>query len=279
MKATRKLRLVAVQMNSTKNLEDNLERAIKWISRAAEAGADVVALPENFAFMGDDEGRARIAEGLEGKILGTLKGIVREYKIILLCGSFLVTSAESTGATDSRPYNSSVLLDRAGNSAGIYHKIHLFDVSLSDGVSYQESDYIQPGQEIVTACIEGVTFGMSICYDLRFPGLYQALAHQGAEVVFVPAAFTLATGKDHWLPLLQARAIENQVYIIAPAQFGQHNGERQTFGHSAIVDPWGVVLAQAPEKEGIIFAEFDGEYLEDVRRRIPVFQHKRPELY
>ncbi len=273
MKATRRLRLAAVQMNSTKQLEDNLERAVKLISQAAEAGADVVALPENFAFMGDDEDRALIAQGPGGKILGTLQTIAQEYNIILLGGSFLVTSTDST---DSRPYNSSLLLDRTGISAGIYHKIHLFDVSLSDGASYRESDYIQPGKEIVTVCLEGVTFGMSICYDLRFPDLYRALARKGAQIVFVPAAFTLATGKDHWLPLLQARAIENQFYIVAPAQFGRHEGGRQTFGHSAIVDPWGVVLAQAPEKEGIIYAEFDGEYLEDVRRRIPVFEHERP---
>ena len=276
MKVTKRLRLAALQMNSTKFLEDNLERAVKWISRAAESGADVVALPENFAFMGSDEDRARMAPGQEEKILGILKGIAREQNIILLCGSISVTSTETT---DSRPFNTSVLLDRAGNTAGVYHKIHLFDVSLADGVSYRESEYIQPGDKIVTTCIESVTFGMSICYDLRFPALYRALARQGAEVVFLPAAFTLDTGKDHWLPLLQARAIENQFYIIAPAQFGRHDGDRRTFGHSAIVDPWGVVLAQSAEKEGLIYGEFDGEYLDSIRERIPVLQHERPELY
>jgi predicted amidohydrolase len=172
-----------------------------------------------------------------------------------------------------------VFLDREGNLAGVYHKIHLFDVSLTDGASYLESSYIQPGKEIVTVCRDGTTFGLTVCYDLRFPHLYRVLARKGAQIVFVPAAFTLVTGKEHWMPLLRARAIESQVYIVAPAQFGRHDAKRQTYGHSAIVDPWGAVLAQASEKECVIYADYDVEYLQEVRRRIPVLEHERPDLY
>jgi predicted amidohydrolase len=263
-------------MCSTNNLEDNLDRACKRIQEAADRGADVVALPENFAFMGSDEERAQVAQDLDGGILSALKGIAREKAINILGGSLLTRSRDES---DGRPCNTSVFLDREGNLAAVYHKIHLFDVSLSDGASYLESSYIQPGKEIVTVRRDGTTFGLTVCYDLRFPRLYRALARRGAQVVFVPAAFTLVTGKEHWMPLLRARAIESQVYIVAPAQFGRHDAKRQTHGHSAVVDPWGAVLAQAPEKECVIYADYDAEYLQEVRRRIPVLEHERPDLY
>ena len=276
MTETQKLLLAAVQMCSTNNLEDNLNRARERIQEAAHRGADVVALPENFAFMGSDEERARVAQALDGEILSTLRGIAREKAINILCGSLLVRPSDES---DGRPYNTSVFLDREGNPAAVYHKIHLFDVSLSDGASYQESSHIRPGEQIVTVHRDGTTFGLTVCYDLRFPHLYRALARKGAQIVFVPAAFTLVTGKEHWMPLLQARAIESQVYIVAPAQFGRHDEKRQTHGHSAIVDPWGAVLAQASERECVIYADFDAEYLQEVRRRIPVLEHERPDLY
>jgi predicted amidohydrolase len=262
-------------MSSTQDLRDNLARVRRRICEAAGDGADIVALPENFAFMGSDEQRAGVAQDLDGEILSMLRDLAREQNVNILGGSLLVSSSE---AEDHRPYNTSVLVDRRGTLAGLYHKIHLFDVSLSDGASYRESDHIRPGDKPVALCLDGVTYGLSICYDLRFPGLYRALAREGAQVVFVPAAFTLTTGKEHWMPLLQARAIENQIYIVAPAQFGWHDKKRQTYGHSAIVDPWGLVLSQAPERECVIYAEFDPEYLEDVRQRIPVLQHERPGL-
>lgn len=276
MTQTRRLRLAAVQMCSTPRLRDNLHRAGERIREAADRGADLVALPENFAFMGSDEERAHVAQDLNGEILATLEGLAREKAVHILGGSFLVKSAD---ASDGRPYNTSVFVDREGTPAAVYHKIHLFDVSLTDGASYRESKHIRPGQEIVTVCREGVTFGLTICYDLRFPELYRALARRGAQIVFVPAAFTMVTGKEHWMPLLQARAIENQVYIVAPAQFGRHDAKRVTHGHSAILDPWGALLAQAPEKECVIYADFDPEYLEEVRRRIPVLEHERPDLF
>lgn len=275
MSGKTRLLLAAVQMESTGDMEGNLSRAVRWIHEAADGGADLVALPENFAFMGSDEDRARVAQDLEGDILDRLREAARQREVLVLAGSYLVRSSEPA---DTRPYNTSVLLDRRGEVAAVYHKIHLFDVSLPDGVSYRESEHIRPGDRVVTAAVEGVTFGLSVCYDLRFPQLYRALARAGAEIVFVPAAFTLATGKDHWMPLVQARAIENQVYVVAPAQFGNHGGRRQTYGHSAIVDPWGTALAVAPEREGVVFAECDRAYLEEVRSRIPVLQHDRPDV-
>ncbi len=276
MTATGRLRLAAVQMCSRNDLEDNLQRATDRIREAADSGSDVVALPENFAFMGSDAERAEVAQGLDGEILGTLKALAREKAINILCGSFLVRSSDES---DDRPTNTSVFLDRKGKEAAVYHKIHLFDVSLTDGASYRESEYIRPGDEPVTVRREGVTFGLTICYDLRFPELYRRLARKGAQVIFVPAAFTMVTGKEHWMPLLQARAIESQVYVVAPAQFGRHDAKRQTHGHSAIVDPWGAVLAQAPERECVIYADFDAEYLEEVRRRIPILAHERPDIF
>jgi predicted amidohydrolase len=263
-------------MCSTNNLEDNLNRALRRIRESADGGADVVALPENFAFMGSDEERAGVAQDLDGAILTTLQGIARQRSIHILAGSILVRSSDES---DGRPYNASVFIDREGNQAAVYHKIHLFDVSLTDGASYRESKYIRPGHEVVTVCQEGTTFGLTICYDLRFPELYRVLARRGAQIVFVPAAFTMVTGKEHWMPLLQARAIESQVYLVAPAQFGRHDAKRQTHGHSAIVDPWGALLAQAPERECVIYADFDEEYLQEVRRRIPVLEHERPDVY
>ena len=271
-----RMRLAAVQMCSTNDLAGNLDRATERIREAADRGADVVALPENFAFMGSDRERAQVAEDLDGEILGTLKALAREKAINILGGSLLVISSDES---DERPFNTSVFIDREGTPAAVYHKIHLFDVSLTDGASYQESKHIRPGNEPVTVSRDGVTFGLTVCYDLRFPELYRALARKGAQVVFVPAAFTMVTGKEHWMPLLQARAIESQVYMVAPAQFGRHDAKRQTHGHSAIVDPWGAVLAQAPERECVICADFDADYLLEVRRRIPVLEHERPDLF
>jgi len=276
MPDNRKLRLAAVQMHSGSDWRVNLERAVARIVEAAEAGADVVALPENFACMGGEEARGRIAEKWESEISLALKAVAAAKGVLLLSGSCPVPSGDSL---DPRPYNASVLWDRQGEVAAVYRKIHLFDVSIHDGSTYQESRYVRPGNRIVTVTLEGVTFGMSICYDLRFPELFRTLALQGAQVVFLPAAFTLATGKEHWLPLLQARAIENHFYVVAPAQFGLHADGRRTYGHSAIVDPWGMVLAQAPERECVIYAEFDLDYLHEIRSRIPVLQHRRPDLY
>ena len=268
------LRMAAIQMCSGQDPEGNLRRAVELVHAGADRGADVVALPENFAFMGSDRDRAEIAQDLDGPIITELRRVARQRAVILLAGSYLERSRRRL---DPRPFNTSVLLDRRGEIVAVYRKLHLFDVSLPDGASYRESEYIQPGSEVVVVRLEGVEYGLTICYDLRFPELYRALALRGARAVFVPAAFTLLTGKDHWIPLLRARAIENQIWVVAPAQFGTHDARRQTYGHAAIVDAWGTILAQAPDQACVVSADVDLAYQEDVRRRIPVFEHLRLE--
>ncbi len=274
--SSRTMRLAAVQMCSGKDPERNLEKALTLLERAADRGADVIALPENFSLMGSDRDRARFAQDLDGTVLSELRRVARKRGVLVLAGTILESSAEEA---DRRPYNTSVLLDRKGSAVAVYRKMHLFDVSLPDGVVYRESEVVRPGDEPVVACVEGVGFGLSICYDLRFPELYRLLALRGAQVVFVPAAFTLETGKDHWMPLLRARAIENQVYIVAPAQFGTHESGRVTYGHAAIVDPWGTVLAEAPQRESVVWAEADFQYQEEVRSRVPVWRHCRSRIF
>lgn len=270
------MRLAAIQMCSGKDMERNLEKALRLVERAADGGADVIALPENFALMGSDRERAKFAQDLDGPLLSELRRVAKERNVVVLAGTILERSSDEA---DRRPYNTSVLFDRKGSAVAVYRKIHLFDVSLADGVSYRESESVRPGNDPVVAFVEGIGFGLSICYDLRFPELYRLLAMRGAQVVFLPAAFTLETGKDHWMPLLRARAIENQVYIVAPAQFGVHDSGRVTYGHAAIVDPWGAVLAQAPQKESVVWAEADFKYQEEIRSRVPVWKHLRSRVF
>lgn len=273
---SRTMRLAAIQMCSGKEVDRNLERAVALVNRAADEGADVVALPENFALMGSDRERAQAAQDLDGIVLEELGRVAKERSVLLLAGTVLECSRDEA---DPRPYNTSVLFDRLGSPIAVYRKMHLFDVSLPDGVPYRESEWVRPGDEPVVAFVEGVGFGLSICYDLRFPELYRLLAYRGARVVFVPSAFTVETGKDHWMPLTRARAIENQVYIVAPAQFGRHESGRITYGHSIIVDPWGTVLAQAPQKESVLWADADFGYLEELRSRVPVAKHARRRIF
>lgn len=271
-----KLRLAAVQVCSSRDPERNLAGVVRRIREAAEAGADVVGLPESFALMGTDRDRMQVAQDLYREVLGTLSAAAREAGVILQAGTI---ATPSTDGGDPRPRNTALLLDRRGDVAARYHKIHLFDVSLGDGNEYRESAHTRPGDQVVTAVLEGVGFGLSVCYDLRFPELYRALALRGARVTFVPSAFTRMTGKAHWLPLLQARAIENQMYLVAPGQFGEHEDGRRTHGHSLIVDPWGAVLAEAPDRECVIYADYDAGFLEEVRARLPVLDHRRPDVF
>jgi predicted amidohydrolase len=175
----------------------------------------------------------------------------------------------------ARPYNTSVLVDPAGTVAATYRKVHLFDVTLPDGSSYRESAAACAGSEAVTAELLGVRVGLSICYDVRFPELYRRLVDQGARVITVPAAFTLTTGKDHWHALLRARAIENQAYVLAPAQHGKHSRGRQTYGKSVVIDPWGEVIAQCSEGEGFVTARLDFQYQDRVRTAVPSLLHRK----
>lgn len=261
----------AVQMTSTADRARNLETALRLVGEAADRGARLVGLPENFSFMGPDEERIAGAEGVDGPTIAALAQAARQRGIFVLAGSF-PERVEAPGKTA----NTSVLLADDGTVAAVYRKIHLFDVSIPDGARYAESQTVLPGDRVVTAPTALGRIGLSVCYDLRFPELYRRLAFEGAELLCVPAAFTLFTGKDHWEVLLRARAVENLAYVLAPAQGGRHSVNRVTYGHAMVVDPWGVVLARCPgEGEGLAIAPVRRERIEQVRREIPALAHRR----
>lgn len=241
--------------------------------RAAAQGAELIVLPENFAFMGAEQERQKLAERL-GDETAPIQS--RLSRVASSAGSWLVAGGFPERSSDPlRPYNTALVFDQAGKLTAAYRKVHLFDVDLGDGVTYAESASTTRGSEVLTFDAAGATVGVSICYDLRFPELYRALADRGADVVLVPAAFTLHTGKDHWHVLLRARAIESQSFVVAAAQWGKHPGGRQTYGHSMIVDPWGSVLAEYPDGVGIVSASLDRARLEAVRRSLPALAHRR----
>jgi deaminated glutathione amidase len=264
--------IAAVQLNSTADMAENLARARKLISQAADRGAELVALPEHFPYLGPEDQNPPSAQPLEGPLVEEFGALARELSIFLLLGSF--PELTEPGAP---PYNTSVLLGRDGAILAAYRKIHLFDVDLPGGPSYQESRFIQPGQEVVAVPLPGTPFtaGLAICYDVRFPELFRSLVEKGADLIFLPAAFTFQTCRDHWEVLVRARAIESQAYVVAPAQWGRHSKGRRSYGRSLIVDPWGTVLAQAPDAEGVIVAELDHARLSRLRREMPCLQHRR----
>ena len=262
--------IAALQLTSGPDKAQNLATADRLVRRAAKAGASLVGLPENVAWMGPEEERAGAAEALGGPTLQRLAALAKELAITLLAGSVL-----ETGAPGGRLYNTSVLFGPSGETLGVYRKIHLFDVEVGDGASYRESAAVAPGSEVVVADAPLGRVGMSVCYDLRFPELYRQCAKEGAVLLTVPSAFTLITGKDHWEVLLRARAIENQAFVLAPAQWGRHSEKRQTYGHAMVVDPWGLVVAMASDGEGFALAEVDLERLAQVRRSLPALSHRR----
>jgi predicted amidohydrolase len=265
-----------IQLSSQDDVSKNLARATLLIGEAARAGAQVVALPENFAYVGDDEGKLAVAERVDGRlddkgpVLAAIGAAARENSVYVVAGGMPETSEDPR-----KPYNASVLIDPHGAVVAVYRKVHLFDVDLPDGTSLRESDATSAGHEPVVARVRDVPLGMTVCYDLRFPELYRALERRGARIITVPAAFTLTTGKDHWHVLLRARAIENQVFVLAPAQHGKHPRGRQTYGKSLIVDPWGDVLAQCGEGEGFAVARLDLGYQDRVRAALPCLAHRR----
>ncbi|WP_163786822.1 carbon-nitrogen hydrolase family protein [Myxococcus vastator] len=262
--------IAAAQMVSTADKAHNLEAATRLIRRAAGLGARLVGLPENFSWMGPEPERQGAAEGLDGPTMSRMASLARELKVTLLAGSVL-----ETGAPGGRLYNTSVLFGPGGERLALYRKIHLFDVEVGDGATYQESAAVAPGTDVVSAETEVGRLGLSVCYDLRFPELYRRLSREGATLLAVPAAFTLMTGKDHWEVLLRARAIENQAYVLAPAQGGRHSANRVTYGHALVVDPWGLVTARASEGEGLALAPVDPELLARIRRNLPCLEHRR----
>lgn len=264
--------VAAVQMSSQAVVSDNLKTCRRLVLAAAESGASVVVLPESFAFMGSESDRADMAERLGDEaapIQAALRQIARAAKCSVVAGGMPEQSSDPR-----RPFNTCVVVDEGGAITAAYRKIHLFDVSLQDGTQLSESKGTTPGARPVLAEIQGTKFGLSICYDLRFPELYRALADLGAEVLLAPSAFTAFTGKDHWHILLRARAIEAQAFVVAPAQTGSHPLGRKTYGHSLIIDPWGVILSECTDKEGFAFATLVRERMQSVRASLPSLSHR-----
>ena len=274
MTASDRLKVGVVQMNSRDDKAANIATALGLIDCAAASGARFVALPEVWTYLGPDEGNYATAEPIPGPTSQLLSERARRHGIFLHAGSML----ERAGP-DGQLLNTTVVFDPAGTEIGRYSKIHMFDVVLGDAEAYRESDTVTPGSAIAIVDIDGWKVGLAICYDLRFPELHRILALRGAEAIVLPAAFTLTTGKDHWETLIRARAIENSVYLIAPAQVGQHPPGNWCFGRSMMVDPWGTVLATAPDTEGVIVADLDRERIARVRRQVPSLANRRPEAY
>jgi predicted amidohydrolase len=259
----------AVQMTASSSKAENLAKAESFTRLAADRGAAVVVLPEVFAWRGPRADEPAQIEPIPGPTSERLQALARECRVYLLAGSFLEKSDEA------RAYNTSLLLNPDGDVLAHYRKVHLFDIDIPGQVRVKESDTKKPGQDVVIRGTPLGTFGLSVCYDLRFPELYRRLSAEGAEVVFVPSAFTFPTGAAHWEPLLRARAIENQVYVIAPNQIGKNVHGFADYGNSMIIDPWGKVVARAPDRECLITAEIDRDYLGKVRRELPCLAHRR----
>ena len=269
----RKLTAAAIQMSSTPEKAENLEAADKLIRKAVSAGAELVTLPELWSCHGLEKVYRENAEPIPGPTTEFLGRLARELSVWVLGGSIF---EGEPGA--QRLFNTSTFFDPSGELVAVYRKIHLFDVKAPDR-EYLESSLIAPGRKIITAKAGAVTLGLSVCYDLRFPELYRLLALEGAEILAVPAAFTLQTGKDHWELLLRTRAVENQAYVVAPAQWGQKADGRWTYGRSMIVDPWGTVLATCPDRDGHALATLDLDYLDRFRTEFPALANRRPEAY
>jgi deaminated glutathione amidase len=260
----------AVQMNSVPDLQKNLAQAEDLIDLAVRQGAELIGLPENFSFLGDETAKIQQAESIAQASEKFLRTMAQRYQVTLLGGGFPVPTEPG------KVYNTALLIGPGGEDLVRYEKVHLFDVNLPDGNTYRESETVLAGVRLpsIHPSKDFGNLGLSVCYDVRFPELYRHLAQMGAEVLFVPAAFTAYTGKDHWQVLLQARAIENTCYVIAPAQTGRHNSLRQSHGHAVIIDPWGVVLADAGDKPGVAIAPIEPSRLEQVRRQMPSLQHR-----
>lgn len=264
------MRVAVCQLNSREDRAHNLNTARDLLERAAAAGADLAVLPEYVDYLGPGK-TAPEPENTDGEFARFFSTAARELGIWVHAGSF-----HEAGPDPEHTYNTTLLFDPSGSLTATYRKIHLYDVEIAGRVSYQESRTVAPGTETVVTEIGGVRTGLSICYDLRFPELYRRLAVEGsARVLVVPAAFMLHTGRDHWEVLLRARAIENQCYVVAAGQIGDHEPGRTCFGRSMVIDPWGTVIAQAPDTVGVVTAELDLERLEVIRAELPSLANRR----
>jgi predicted amidohydrolase len=269
-----RIRVACVQMTSRQDKAANLERAEAFVARAASTGADIVVLPEKWNLIGTADDYRAAAEELEtGESVEAMARWARSLGVSLVGGSI----TERRAGRDKLS-NTCCVFDATGDLVGVYRKIHLFDVEVGGHV-YRESETEEPGTEPALALVEDWPVGLSVCYDVRFPELYRILALEGAELVTVPAHFTTPTGRDHWHVLLRARAIENQLYVAAAGQVGETLRGRPAYGRSLVVDPWGTVLAQAPDEETVVVAELDRTRLRDIRAKLPSLANRRPDAY
>ena len=272
--------LIAVcQMQSTDSKDANRDQARGLIERAKARGAKVVFLPECFDFVGTSKASvASAAETLQDKTIKFYSETAAAKNLWLSLGGF--HEKPNDFESDPRIYNSHILIDNKGKISAVYRKTHLFDVDIKDGVTLKENDHTRPGPCVVPPVkTPAGNMGLAICYDLRFPELSIVLAQMGADILSFPSAFTIPTGMAHWHALLRSRAIENQCYVVAAAQVGKHNEKRASYGHALVVDPWGCVIAECSNKPDVVFAEIDVEYLSKVRREMPVWSHRRHDLY
>jgi predicted amidohydrolase len=266
------MRVALVQMTSTDNLSENLASTRRAVSEAADRGAEFIALPENFAFLRREGNPIPCAQGLDGEIIETVRELANRHQVPILAGTF----AEAI-ERDPRVYNTSAMISETGQIAAVYRKMHLFDVDLgeSGGGVFRESAFTAPGEEVVVAETAFGKVGLSVCYDVRFPELYREMAARGADWITVPSAFAPETGKVHWEVLLRARAIENQAFVLAPAQCGRHSSDRASHGRSLIIDPWGQILAEGADEPAIVVADCDPGALKRVRASLPALLHRR----
>lgn len=268
------MRAAVVQLHVVPDVEKNLTTASELVRKAAAAGAELIVLPEMVEFSGDKTQVPNIKTDIPGPISNRFADLAKELGIWLQAGSI-----HENIPGNNRTYNTALLFNPQGEQVAMYRKLHLYDVQIPGRVDAMESETIAPGSDVVTADIAGHTAGLTICYDIRFPELYRALADKGAEIVFLPAAFMLFTGKDHWETLIRARAIENQCFMLASGTQGVYPDGRATYGRSMIVDPWGTVLATAPDGNGYAIADLDFDYLTRLRTELPSLANRRTEVF
>ena len=271
---TWQLRVAAVQMRSTEDLGANLTTCGALTAQAAADGAQLVVLPECFSFLGKGEGdKLAIAENLDlrtGPVMTMLREVATKHGVWMIGGG----TPEIVPGDPLRTFNTAVVVDPGGNLVARYRKIHLFDVDIPGGATLKESDSTAPGEDLISLDIGGAPVGLSICYDLRFPELYRKLVKDmGSQVLLVPAAFTAHTGAAHWELLLRARAVEEQAWVVAPAQWGRHNAKRESFGHTLIADPWGTIVGERTDGDGVVIATLDGETVAKRRTQMPALKH------
>lgn len=272
---SRSFLMACVQLHGTNQLQHNLERCRHWIKEAAERGAELIMLPEDFAFLAQNEQeKQQLSDSDLKRIIETIREEALRHSAYVLAGGYPVKVQG-----EERFYNTATLFSRTGEELGHYQKAHLFDADPPGAKPIRESKHYKAGSSLTVVDTPLCKIGLSICYDLRFPELYRSLALSGADLITVPAAFTLTTGKDHWRVLLQARAIENQCYIAAPAQWGRHSDARHSFGSSLICDPWGTVTSCASEGEGLAFAEYNPQKILSAREKVPCRSHLRHDLF